>query len=563
MKRVRVWLLIMVLASAVPAAAVEYFKSNRWVPTRPEIVKPYKYLEKQPGSLTLRGIEGQAWVYFQVTPLKIAQGNKVLIRFTASGKGEIRVGFNGYTNGFNGAKEFSQSIKLSSGAKEYSVELGAPGSFKLARPVLILTPGSELKLTAYTAEVTGKSYSGSAVPDRADALYKSGETAKFTVSFTCNGEAVRSGKALIEHRVNGVFVKYEYFDLAKANPLTFTAKLDKPGFFLAYGYLKDEKGRDILKRFQLTAAGFSPEKIAPGKTAPADLLNYWQNEYAKMKKSVPADFKIVKWQENAQYTWYKLTCGNYGGTKTYSTLRIPKGKGKFPMVLTVPPAGYTAHTLKNSMFPPEKKWEKVIQLVISVHDRPYTSHNEYMKFQRPHYYFYQFKGSRESYYYYKSILGVMRMMDYAMTQIKEWDGRHLAALGRSQGGGFAFIMAALNPRIQAVAADVPALCDHYGRQAGRFPGWPQLLDYKNGHDFTAHAAYYDAANFASQIKVPAVVCVGFIDTMCYPASVYAAFNQLKGEKLMINYPHYGHGWGKRDGRFYQESWKLLDRTFSK
>ena len=553
----------LLFAASFSASAVEHFKVNRWVPTRPEIVKPYKYLEKGSGSLTLRGIEKQPWVYFQVSPLKIAAGNKVLVKLTASGKGSVKIGFNAYTTGFQGVTEFTQEVKLAAESQEYSVELGAPGQFKLARPVVVMQPGSEIVITAYTVAVTGKSYSGSAVADRAERIYQCGETAKFTVSFTCNGEAVRSGKALIEFREDGVFKKYEYFDLSKANPFVFTAKMDKPGFFLAYGYLKDEKGRDIIKRFQLTSAGFSPEKIAPGKTAPADLTTYWNREYDKLKKSAPANVKITKWQEDAKFTWYKLVSNSANGTKTYSTLRIPKGAGKFPMVFTVPPAGYTAHTLKNSLFPPEKNWDKVIHLVISVHDKPYTSHNEYMKFQRPHYYFYQVGATRESYYYYNSILGVMRMMDYAMNNVKEWDGKHLAALGRSQGGGFAFIMAALNPRIQAVAADVPALCDHYGRQAGRFPGWPQLLDYSTGKNFSAHAAYYDAANFASLIKVPAVVCVGFIDTMCYPASVYSAFNQLKGEKTMINYPDYGHGWGKRDLKFYNAAWEMLNKSFAK
>ncbi|MBE6378119.1 MAG: hypothetical protein E7051_04780 [Lentisphaerae bacterium] len=544
--------------------AVEYFNTNRWVPTRPEIVKPYKYLEKGASSITLRGIEGQPWVYFQVSPLKIAEGNKVLVKFTASGKGVMKAGFNAYTNGFNGAKEFSQKIELSSESKEYSVELGASSSYKLARPILVMMPGSEAVITAYSVEITGKSYAGTAVADRADAMYKAGENADFTVTFTCNGEPVRTGKALIEYRVDNIFKKYEYFDLAKANPFTVSVKLDQPGFFLAYGYLKDDKGRDIIKRFQLTSAGFDAEKITPAKAAPADLITYWKGEYEKLKKNTSNDVQITKWKEDARFTWYKLTCDTANGKKSYSTLRVPRGAGKYPMIFTVPPAGYTTYTLDNyKLFPPEKKWDKVIHLIISVHDKPYMSHDEYMKFQRPEYYFYQLGTTRESYYYYNAVLGVMRMMEYAMKNVKEWDGKHLAALGRSQGGGFAFIMAALNPAIQAVGADVPALCDHHARLAGRFAGWPQLLDHAKGKAFGEHAPYFDAANFASFVKVPAVVSVGFFDTMCVPASVYSAYNVLQGEKKIINYPAYGHGWGKRDSLFHLAVWELFDKTFAK
>ena len=39
--------------------------------------------------------------------------------------------------------------------------------------------------------------------------------------------------------------------------------------------------------------------------------------------------------------------------------------------------------------------------------------------------------------------------------------------------------------------------------------------------------------------------VGFIDTMCVPSSIYAAYNNLKGEKKIYDGPRYGHGWGFR------------------
>ena len=161
---------------------------------------------------------------------------------------------------------------------------------------------------------------------------------------------------------------------------------------------------------------------------------------------------------------------------------------------------------------------------------------------------------------------MMRMMDYSMKNIPEWDGKHLAAVGRSQGGGSAFILAALNPKIQCVAADVPALCDHNAYDVKRRAGWPQVLKTGSGIARTFHkdAEYFDAANFAAFVKCPAVVTVGFYDTMCEPASVYAAYNNLKGEKTMINLPHYGHGWGERAANaFDKPTDELLKKTFAK
>ena len=41
---------------------------------------------------------------------------------------------------------------------------------------------------------------------------------------------------------------------------------------------------------------------------------------------------------------------------------------------------------------------------------------------------------------------------------------------------------------------------------------------------------------------------GFIDTTCSPASVYAAYNQLKGTKQMIHVPLEGHTVSKIYGK---------------
>ena len=290
--------------------------------------------------------------------------------------------------------------------------------------------------------------------------------------------------------------------------------------------------------------------------APADLLDYWKNEYAKLNKEVPPEFKLMKSGATAAHLRYKLTCRNFGDTPTYASITIPKGKGPFPMIFTVPPAGNYGYGFFST--------PKTIHVTITVFDRLFPTNDDYMKFNRPVWYFHQGAQKRETYYYYKAILGMMRVMDYAMTQIKEWDGKHLMAIGRSQGGGSAIIMAALNPKIQALAADVPALCDHNARLNGRRPGWPQILDQKTtAKSFATDAEYFDAANFASFVKCPAVLSVGFYDTMCEPSSVYSAYNNLKGPKKMIHCPRYGHGWGKRDTAFDNEVIKIRSETFMK
>ena len=42
--------------------------------------------------------------------------------------------------------------------------------------------------------------------------------------------------------------------------------------------------------------------------------------------------------------------------------------------------------------------------------------------------------------------------------------------------------------------------------------------------------YFGTANFASRIKAPMLAAMGFIDTICPPAGVWTAINQIPGLK---------------------------------
>jgi cephalosporin-C deacetylase len=90
-----------------------------------------------------------------------------------------------------------------------------------------------------------------------------------------------------------------------------------------------------------------------------------------------------------------------------------------------------------------------------------------------------------------------------------------------------------------VAANVPALSDHFGHRVGRANGWPNWV-WDPASAQAESAAYYDAAFFAQHIRVPTLVGVGLADVTCSPSSVYAAWNALGGPKDIVVGPTSGH-----------------------
>jgi cephalosporin-C deacetylase len=113
----------------------------------------------------------------------------------------------------------------------------------------------------------------------------------------------------------------------------------------------------------------------------------------------------------------------------------------------------------------------------------------------------------------------------------DWDGKTIVALGTSMGGHQSLVAAGLNPKITAVIVNEPSGADSNGDLHGRrsgYPNWPS-----DNSDAMRTALYFDTVNFAPRIKAPALAAVGFIDTVCPPAGVWTAVNQISGPTEVV------------------------------
>ena len=167
--------------------------------------------------------------------------------------------------------------------------------------------------------------------------------------------------------------------------------------------------------------------------------------------------------------------------------------------------------------------------------------------------------SREEYFYYPVLLGINRAVDW-IAAMPDVDPRRFVYQGTSQGGGFGFYLCGLNRNFTRAALYVPAITDTMGYLAGRESGWPKIVESNSSTPERREAAekwapYFDGANFASRIRCPVRVAVGFSDTTCPPCAVYAAYNEiLMPDKQIL------HGIGMTHscfGKFYGELGRWL------
>jgi cephalosporin-C deacetylase len=119
-------------------------------------------------------------------------------------------------------------------------------------------------------------------------------------------------------------------------------------------------------------------------------------------------------------------------------------------------------------------------------------------------------------------------------------------------------LAALDPRIRAVVAHLPFLCD-YRKGANISPSlYKDLL--KRDHATTAAEFrtldYFDTANLVRHVKSPLLISAGGRDLTCPTETIRSAFDNAAGIKSFAYYPDLPHN---TCGEFYEMSWVWLGK----
>ena len=375
-------------------------------------------------------------------------------------------------------------------------------------------------------------------PENGNFLYRTGETAVLNVNV--QAPAAIANAARINYRLsrNGVRTLIEgTLDLDEGKG-SIKATLNQPGFLRCD--ISCVAGKDTL--YAASGCGFSVEEIYPEGKLPDNFDRFWREAKAELIR-IPIDAKLeeVEAVDPGDAKRYKVSLANVNGSRVYGWLHLPEGNGPFPTVLSIPGSGI-GRTGRFAGFTEAG----IAVLAIEVHGlepqkheiigaaqwmRPRDEELEYFtKLQNGVLAGYHGFGIEDPYRYYhrRTLQAAMRAVDYLCTR-EDVDPDKIIVFGGSQGGGLSLLIAAIDKRIDAVVATVPAFCNNASREDSHIPHVARTM------------SYYDAALAATLIEVPALIGVGFIDGTCRPFNVYSAYNNIKGPKKIENFYQMGHG----------------------
>ncbi len=375
--------------------------------------------------------------------------------------------------------------------------------------------------------------------DRPDWRYRTGDSARFTVSLARSGRPIPGALVRVDVAPERMRpLRSDTLDLSSGRT-TMASTLSRPGFLRA-------TARAVVAGTTYTSlatAAFDPERIAPSVTAPADFDAFWRTAVADARRT-PLEPTMTRLTQRStpEVDVYLVSFQNHmPGSRLYGMLSVPARPGKYPATLVVPGAGVRPY------FPSIATARRgIIHLAIGIHGIP-ADHDSliYTELRATALRQYWSYGAedRDLYYYKRVYVGVVRAGDFLLSH-PQWDGVNYVVQGGSQGGGLAIVAGVLDPRVKAIAASYPAMSDQFGYFSGHAGGWPHMFADTTRIRALAEKKetirYYDVINFARVLRVPGMYAWGFNDVTVPPTSSYATFNTISAPKESIIAPEAGH-----------------------
>jgi cephalosporin-C deacetylase len=278
----------------------------------------------------------------------------------------------------------------------------------------------------------------------------------------------------------------------------------------------------IRAHVAIVGAAVAPSQITPSAPRPADFDAFWAAKLAELA-NVPMNPVLTEIAAPLPgIKFYKVQLDSLN-SHVQGYLAVPDKKGPLPAMIQYQWAGVYALVPWNCASRAAQGW---LCLNVSSHDMAPDSATG-----APTNYPEVGNTSRETSYFLNMYLRDTRALDWLRT-LPQWNKKTLVVTGTSMGGHQSLVTAGLNPgKITAVVVNEPSGGDALASINGRLPAYPNWAAVKP--EVAATAPYFDTANFAVKISAPTVAAVGFIDSVCPPASVLSAVNRIPAPHEII------------------------------
>ncbi|MDP4093195.1 MAG: acetylxylan esterase [Bacillota bacterium] len=155
--------------------------------------------------------------------------------------------------------------------------------------------------------------------------------------------------------------------------------------------------------------------------------------------------------------------------------------------------------------------------------------------------------SPEEYYYRAVYMDSVRAVE-VLASMPEVDSSHIGVTGGSQGGALTLAAAAFSD-IPVVAAAHHPFLSNFERAIDISPVFPymELNEYfrRNSNPEIEEQAkktlsYFDIMNLAPKIKCHTWICIGLVDEITPPSTVFAVYNHLECSREIAVFRYFGH-----------------------
>jgi cephalosporin-C deacetylase len=366
-------------------------------------------------------------------------------------------------------------------------------------------------------------------PFKASGIYEPGETVGWRITAPADSSTSDAYRYVVRKN-NLEMLQSGTLDLSRPESIEVT--LDEP----AMVYVEIRSTQPDSKVIALGAA-IAPDRLQPSVAEPADFDRFWTGKIRNLQR-VPARPELTRKPSDVDgVDYFTLRMNHVDGKHIHGQIAKPQRPGKFP--------GLVIFQWASPPYPLQKQWvtERAAEGWLTVNIQPHDvlpdapqsyydalpkELKEYSNIGR---------DDRDRNYFLQMYLADYRAVEYLASR-PDWDGRTLIVMGTSMGGQQSLCAAAFNPKVTGVITHMASGADSNGPARGRASGYPFWN--ADSPAILRTSLYFDTVNCAARIKVPALVSMGFLDTVSPPVGLYIAFNRMQGVKEavpLIDAPH--------------------------